>query len=389
MAHIKANKIRERFKSIACTFQGGGALGAYQAGILRALDEAEYCPDWFVGTSIGAINAAIAAGNPEKIRVEKIIEFWESIATPQAIVDIDSLFPDDPFSRKTHHLLSSQTALWLGQPGFFTPRTLPPFLSCQNTPDKISYYDTAPLRTSLERFIDFDRINNNKLVRLSLGAVEVSSGKMVYFDTLKQKIRPEHIMASGALPPGFPAIEIDGLFYWDGGISSNTPINYVFNHRDYKHLLCFMVHLFDSYGLNPTSLDEVMKRKKDIEFSSRFAKMVEMYQQIQTLKNSIHILSHYVPKEKKSDPEIKLCLSRGHESTISLVRFLYHHDETELASKDYEFSRKSIHERCGHGYRDAKNAIKKSPWMKPVTYTEGIALYDMSTSKKLKENKDE
>jgi NTE family protein len=384
MTKTKGNNIRAQYKNIACTFQGGGALGAYQAGVLRALDEAGYYPDWYVGTSIGAINAAIAAGNPEKLRVEKMCQFWESIATPSAIIDIDSLFPDDPFSRKTHHLLSAHSALWLGQPGFFTPRVTSPFLNSHNTPDKISYYDTTPLRNSLERFIDFDRINNNKIVRLSIGAVEISSGKMTYFDTLNQKIGPEHIMASGALPPGFPAVEIDGQFYWDGGISNNTPISYVLNNQTHKHLLCFMVHLFDSFGLNPTSFDEVIKRKKDIEFSSRFAKMVELYQQIQALKNSIHVLSHYVPKEKKSDPKIKLCISRGHESTISLVRFLYHHDETELASKDYEFSRKSIHERIANGYRDGKNAIKKSPWLKPVPITEGIALHDMSLNKTLK-----
>ncbi|WP_298625751.1 patatin-like phospholipase family protein [uncultured Legionella sp.] len=385
MANTKSHKTRAQYKSIVCTFQGGGALGAYQAGVLRALDEAGYYPDWYVGTSIGAINAAIAAGNPEKIRVEKIMQFWDSIATPECIVDIDSLFSDDPFSRKAHHLLSSHAALWLGQPGFFTPRVTPPFLSCHNRPDNISYYDTAPLRDNLERFIDFDRINNNKIVRLSVGAVEISSGQMTYFDSFKQKIGPEHIMASGALPPGFPAIEINGKFYWDGGISSNTPINYVLNHQDNKNLLCFMVHLFDSYGLNPTTLDEIIKRKKDIEFSSRFAKMVELYKQIQELKNSIHVLAQHVPKEKKSDPKIKLCISRGHESTISIVRFLYTHDETELSSKDYEFSRKSIHERAAHGYQDGIHAMKQSPWLKHIPITEGIKLYDMSKSKKLKE----
>lgn len=246
MSQTKKNKIREQFKSIACTFQGGGALGAYQAGVLRALDEAGYYPDWFIGTSIGAINAAIAAGNPEKMRVEQLTRFWESIATP-SVID-DSVFPNDPASRKVHHLLSAHSGLLFGQPGFFIPRFPSPHLGWHNSPELISYYDTSPLRTTLEHYIDFDRLNNKKLTRLSIGAVEISSGAMVYFDSHKQKIGPEHIMASGALPPGFPAVEVEGKFYWDGGISNNTPTAYLLSHKEQTNLLCFMVHLFDSFG---------------------------------------------------------------------------------------------------------------------------------------------
>ena len=387
MVQTKGNKFKALFKSIACTFQGGGALGAYQAGVLRALDEEGYFPDWYIGTSIGAINAAIAAGNPENIRVEKLHQFWKSIATPSTIGE--TLLPNDPDSRKIHHLMSAHSAILFGQPGFFTPRFPPPQWGWHRNPDKISYYDTAPLRNTLEQYIDFDRINNKKIARLCIGAVEICSGKMVYFDSYNQKIGPEHVMASGALPPGFPAIEVEGKFYWDGGISNNTPISYVLSNQHRRNVLCFMVHLFDSFGLNPTTLDEVLKRKKDIEFSSRFTKTIQLYQQIQTLKNTIHMLSDLVPKEKKSDPKIKLCISRGHQSTISLVRFLYRHDETELSSKDYEFSSKSINERLANGYHDGTMAIKKSPWLKPVPATEGIALYDMSDLRTLEEKQDE
>ncbi|RUR19015.1 patatin-like phospholipase family protein [Legionella sp. km535] len=387
MVQTKGNKFKALFKSIACTFQGGGALGAYQAGVLRALDEEGYFPDWYIGTSIGAINAAIAAGNPENIRIEKLYQFWESIATPTNIND--TLLPNDPDSRKIHHLLAAHSAFLLGQPGFFTPRFPPPNWGWHKNPDKISYYDTSPLRSTLERYIDFDRINNKKVTRLCVGAVEISSGTMIYFDSLNQKIGPEHIMASGALPPGFPAVEIEGKFYWDGGISNNTPISYFLSSEQRKNVLCFMVHLFDSFGLNPTTLDEVLKRKKDIEYSSRFTKTVQLYKQIHTLKNTIHMLSHFVPKEKKSDPKIKLCVSRGHQSTISLVRFLYRHDETELSTKDTEFSYKSVHERLANGYHDGTKAIQKSPWLKPVPATEGIALYDMSDLRTLEEKHDE
>jgi len=372
---------------IACCFQGGGAMGAYQVGVLQALDEAHYYPDWFVGTSIGAINAAIAAGNPEKIRIEKMHQFWESIATP-LLID-DSFIPDNKETRKASHLLSSQFAILFGQPGFFTPRFPPLNMGYYDSPDTISYYDTSLLKSSLEQFVDFDRINS-KATRLSVGAVEVCSGEMVYFDSKNQKIGPEHIMASGALPPGFPAVEINGKYYWDGGISSNSPASYVLSTNQCpKSLLCFAIHLFDSYGLNPITYDEVIKRKKDIEFSSRFSKTIQLYQQIHALKNSIYLLSRYIRDDDKENLELKRCITRGHESTVSVVRFLYEQDDSEFASKDYEFSKKSIQERIKKGYKNGKKAIKKSPWHERISPTIGLALHDMSPNKYLKESENE
>ncbi|KTD57262.1 patatin-like phospholipase family protein [Legionella shakespearei] len=380
------NKNRQQYTNIACTFQGGGALGAYQAGILHALDDAGYYPDWFVGTSIGAINAAIAAGNPEKVRIEKLYQFWESIATQSCI---DELFPNDQFSRQLHHYMSSQNAILYGQPGFFIPRFPSPHSGWHNTPDFLSYYDTSPLKETLEKFVDFERINNQKVTRLCVGAVEICSGQMIYFDSHKQKIGPEHIMASGALPPGFPAVKIDDKFYWDGGLASNTPVAYVLCNQDKKHLLCFMVQLFDSYGLDPKNFDEIIKRKKDIEYASRLNRMIDVYKQVQTLKNSIHVLSKLVPRELKEAHEIKECISRGEETTIALVNFLCEHDGTELSSKDYEFSKKSISELITYGYHDGKKAIKKSPWKEKIPITEGIVLHDMARVNKMKEHLDE
>lgn len=372
---------------IACSFQGGGALGAYQVGIVHALDEAGYFPDWFVGTSIGAINAAIAAGNPPNVRVEKMYQFWEAIATPP-IFDSPFLF-DAPENRKIEHMMSSQSTLFLGQPGFFQPRFPPPELGWHNSADLLSYYDTSPLRSTLERFIDFDRINYKDITRLSIGAVEICSGKMEYFDSFNQKIGPEHIMASGALPPGFPAVKIDGKLYWDGGISSNSPSSYVLSNRCPKDLLCFVVHLFDSFGLYPTTLDEIHKRKKDIEFSSKVSKLLQLYKEIHSLKNSIHMLSKLIPDDQKLSPELQACISKGRETTVSLVRFLYEEDETELSSKDYELSTKSIKERIAHGYRAGIKALKLSPWLEPVPQSEGIVIHDMSANKHMQEKKDE
>lgn len=387
MAQAKKKNKPTHHQCIACCFQGGGALGAYQVGVLRALDEAGYDPDWFVGTSIGAINAAIAAGNPVKTRVEKMYQFWQSIATP-SMVD-SSLLPDDEMSRRIEHQVSANTSLLFGQPHFFSPRFPPLLMGYYDSPDTLSYYDTQGLKESLERYVDFDRINS-KHTRLSLGAVEICSGEMVYFDSKDHYIGPEHIMASGALPPGFPAIEIEGKYYWDGGLSSNSPASYVLDvNRCPRNLLCFTIHLFDSFGLQPTTLDEVMKRKKDIEYSSRFSKTIKMYQEVHALKNSIHFLSRFIPEEEKTNSEIKLCMARGYQSTVSLVRFLYELDVTEFSSKDYEFSKKTIDERIKNGYRDGKRAVKKSPWHKPVPRTIGLILHDISPNKHLQEIENE
>ncbi len=382
MPTAKNKKNKPQYNYIACTFQGGGALGSYQAGVLHALDEAGYYPNWFVGTSIGAINAAIAAGNPENLRVEKMYQFWEAIATHNMMpaFDLTETIP----MRRVEHLLAAHSSLFFGQPGFFSPRFPLPEMNVHNRADQISYYDTSPLRSTLEQFVDFDRINSKKVTRLSVGAVEISSGEMIYFDSHQEKIGPEHIMASGAIPPSFPAVEVNGKFYWDGGISNNTPISHILGNQEQKHVLCFMVNLFNSYGLNPTNLDEIMKRKKDIEFSSKFNKIITLYQQIQELKNSIHLLSQYVPHSERSKPELKLCMSRGHQSTISLVHFLYQEDISELSSKDYEFSYKTIKERMAKGYQDGKKAAKLAPWLQPISATEGIAIHEMAPIKTLK-----
>lgn len=366
------------FTSVACSFQGGGALGAYQVGVLEALLEAGYKPNWFVGTSIGAINAAIAAGNAPKDIIDKLKTFWDTIATP--ISPFDFLSADDEHLKRLHHQFSARSSLLFGQPGFFTPRFPPPELNWHSDARTISFYDTSPLKSTLEKLVDFDRINHKK-TRLSVGAVEVESGEMVYFDTKNTVIRPEHIMASGALPPSFPAVEIDGFLYWDGGISSNSPISYVLSDNTSKSVLCFMVHLFDSYGLQPKTLDDVLKRKKDIEFSSRFLKMIAVYQEIHALRYRVHQIGSHLPKAIKNKPELQDLLSCGCDKTIAMVRFLYESQTADLSSKDYEFSKSSITNHIISGYQDAYKSIQTSPWLHPIDKAQGIALYDMASSK--------
>lgn len=363
------------FDSIVCSLQGGGALGAYQVGVLKALHEAGYLPDWFVGTSIGAINAAICAGNRPKDRVDKLVEFWDRIASHNMLDAF--VASEDVVLNRILNYWSAQTALVMGQLGFFQPRFPPPYLSMHDDPQLLSYYDTTPLKNTLEELIDFEWLNSGE-IRLTLGAVEITTGEIVYFDTQKTAIQAEHIMASGALPPGFPAVEVDGKMYWDGGLSSNTPVTQVLQDRNAEFRLCFMVHLFDSYGMKPESLDEVLKRKKDIEFSSRFLRLLELQRVEHKLRHQIHYLSKLLNKDTCNEPMVKQCAHLGWSHKIALVRFLLKGDEVDLSSKDYEFSSRSIKRHIENGHANGKRAIKKSVWNQDIPDSEGIALYDMA-----------
>jgi len=237
-------------KKVALVLQGGGALGSYQAGVYEALSTSEYLPDWVAGISIGAINAAIIAGNAPENRVERLKAFWEGITAPSSLWPIlSSAIGDD-------RRASSLNALMFGQPGFFSPH--PPMHWMLGTAPT-SYYDTAALKETLERLVDFDRINAGE-IRFSVGAVNVRTGNFAYFDNAHITIRPEHVMASGALPPGFPAVEIDGEFYWDGGLVSNTPLQYVIEYIPRRSRLTFQVDLFHASGHRPTNLEEVNER---------------------------------------------------------------------------------------------------------------------------------
>ncbi len=246
--------------------QGGGALGSYQAGAYQALCHHDFEPEWVAGISIGAINAAIIAGNPREKRVKRLKEFWEMVSCPVPWSPITS----DDRERSYFNETNAALVATFGAPGFFTPRLPPAPLWPQGSPQSQSYYDTGPLRVTLEHLVDFDRINDLK-TRLSVGAVSVTTGNFRYFDNfefkkLGKKIGPEHIMASGALPPGFPSIVIEGEHFWDGGIASNTPLDYVLDEDVTDDLLIFQVDLFSARGPLPTSLLEAAEREKDIRF---------------------------------------------------------------------------------------------------------------------------
>lgn len=260
----RETKVEVPYRRTALVLQGGGALGAYQVGVYQALEEAGYAPDWFAGTSIGAINAAIMAGSRPEERLAKLECFWDTIAWPEPW-DV----PIDGPGRWAYNAWSGMLAMWAGQPGFFRPRLINPWL-ISGPAGAISYYDAADLRGTLDDLIDFDLVNSGG-VRLSLGAVNVRTGRQVYFDSRDQPIGIEHVLTSAAFPPAFPPVEIDGEWYWDGGIVSNTPLDVVIDDNPRRSTLVFMVDLFNGRGALPRTMDEVAERHKDITYAARGA----------------------------------------------------------------------------------------------------------------------
>src|SRR5579883_250223 len=241
-----------KYETVALVVQGGGALGSYQCGVYEGLHRAGILPNWFAGISIGAINAAILAGNAPEHRLERLHGFWNRISTP-AIPFGHKLFEWQENLRATLPLPSSTlalaniqgafAALLFGQSGFFVPRFPPPYVGVGHLESATSFYDTSVLKTTLEEFVDFDRINAGE-VRFSVGAVNVRNGNFIYFDNFgkhKYTIRAEHVMASGALPPAFAPVEIDGEYYWDGGVVSNTPLDHVLGLTPRRDSLVFQV----------------------------------------------------------------------------------------------------------------------------------------------------
>src|SRR3979411_204960 len=286
--------------------QGGGALGSYQAGAYQALCRSGFEPEWVAGISIGAINAAIIVGNAPEQRVPRLKEFWETVSSPVSWSPVR-------WSARGRSLFNETSAALIatfGVPGFFRPRFPPAPLWPQGSPQSQSYYDTAPLRATLERLVDFDRINDLK-TRLSVGAVSVTSGNFKYFDNVEfnrqgKKIGPEHIMASGALPPGFPSIVIDGEHFWDGGIASNTPLDFVLDEEVGRDLLIFQVDLFSARGGLPLSLLEASEREKDIRYSSRTRMNTDKNRQIHNARKAVRDLIGKLPDYLKDNPSVQL-----------------------------------------------------------------------------------
>jgi len=367
-------------KKIGLVLQGGGALGSYQAGVYEALSTSEYLPDWVAGISIGAINAAIIAGNPPNKRVDQLRAFWDEITAPT------SLWPtplDGPLATWQQNASAIASALF-GQPGFFAPRGPQDFFA----PGKLlSFYDTSALRRTLERLVDFDRLHRGCEPRLSVGAVNVRTGYFAYFDSERLQIRPEHVMASGALPPSFPPVEIDGELYWDGGLFSNTPLQYMVDYYPRRSRLIFQVDVFHANGFVPTNLDQVNEREKDIRFSSRTRMITEGLRERHNVRHTINELHKLLPPEIADTPEARRLYEHGCVTEMDIATLVYRPAEPQGGAKDFEFSRATMEARWQEGRNDARVTLQESPWLAPIAREVGVRVFDVMHDRLIRRGK--
>ena len=348
------------FGSIVLLLQGGGALGAYQAGVYEAAQEHGIDPTWVAGISIGAINCAIIAGNPVQDRVGRLRDFWERVS--RAAPGLGGLWSDgDPgrWDRGAANRMAADRALLMGVPGFFTPRIPPPALQPKGGLAATSWYDTRALRGTLERLVDFERINAGE-TRLSVGAVNVRTADFTHFDTTRTRIGVEHIMASAALPPAFPAVDIDGDFYWDGGLVSNTPLSWIQSEPTQLDTLILQVDLWCADGAMPGDLAQVASRMKEIQYSSRTRTITESFRKTQDLRLAFGELLPHLPPEVMSLPQAKTLAEASQPAVCKIVELVYRSPAYEDQAKDYEFSRRSMDDHWRAGYRDAKARLAQS-----------------------------
>lgn len=367
------------FETVALVLQGGGALGSYQAGVVQGLEEAGLHPNWVAGISIGAINCAIIAGNAPGRRAQALHSFWSDICQPTSAAPLALPLNDALQSFVAH--TTGQTRRWFsavdawrtlleGQHGFFTPRWPPPILPTGfgETPDpsSASFYDTSWLRSTLEKHADFDRINHRDM-RVSVGAVNVETGNFEYFDTQgpsAQRLKPEHFMASGALPPGFPAIEINQTYYWDGGLVSNTPLAYVLQTEPRRDTLAFQVDLWSARGELPMNLMEVQARQKDIQYSSRTRAITDALRREQKIRRMLReILEHVPPKIRHSDPWCKQAQALACGRKCSVIHLIYRDRAYEGHFKDYEFSPATMVDHWSRGLDDIRRSLTHPEWL--------------------------
>jgi NTE family protein len=377
--HVTTTQRHLPFECVALVLQGGGALGAYQAGVYEVLSEAGIHPDWIAGISIGAINAAIIAGNPPNSRVDRLREFWTQVTA-------DGLWPflgeanlglaRGDASRNFLSQMSATMALANGASGFFAARPVTPWLQPGGTIEATSFYDTKDLKRTLEHLVDFDRLNAG-ITRFSVGSVNVRTGNFVYFDSTTHTIRPEHVMASGALPPGFPAIEIEGEHYWDGGLVSNTPLQWVVEQEPRRDTLAFQVDLWSARGEFPRNMLEVMTREKEIRYSSRTRAGTDLFKHVQRLRGAAAGLLEKLPDDLKNSPEAQFLRPAVDRKVYNIVQLIYRAKKYEGYSKDYEFSRAGMEEHWRAGYQDARRTLRHREVLQRPSNHEGVFTFDL------------
>ncbi|MBA4710160.1 DUF3734 domain-containing protein [Aquitalea aquatica] len=369
-----------QYNVVALLLQGGGALGSYQPGVYQGLAEAELHPNWVAGISIGALNAAIIAGNPPNKRVDQLRRFWETIcqppilpATPLAMLD------SEHWPASMQHLLAGWEAwrsMLEGQNGFYRPR-LPWALQHASSPAEISFYDTSPLKQTLEQLADFDRINDSSQMRVSVGAVNVRSGNFVYFDNTRQKLRPEHFIASGALPPGFPAVEIDGEFYWDGGVVSNTPLSQLISKENRHNTLAFQVDLWSARGNLPGNMKEVAMRQKDIQYSSRTRMVTDVLRQELQYRELLSELMALVPEHEHGSPAFLAARHAANCQRLNVVHLIYQDKIYDDHYKDYQFGLQTMRQHWHSGYQDIRNSLRRPGWLNMPSAEQPFVSHDV------------
>jgi NTE family protein len=386
------NKLRQSnrielpsYDEIGLVLQGGGALGSYQAGVYEGLAEAGIEPTWISGISIGALNTAIIAGNAPEDRVEALRGFWNTICQPADFLGhmgalIPTVFGFPNIGRRWSSMWSATRTLTEGQKGFFEPRVAVPMPlahSARKLPNEVSFYDTAALRATLLKYANFDRINDGN-VRVSVGAVNVRTGNLVYFDNTKMRLEPEHFMASGALPPGFPAVEIEGEYYWDGGLVSNTPLTEIISESQHRDTLVFQVDLWSSKGTLPSDFLDVSERTKDIQYSSRTRAITAFVSQNQKHARMIKELLEHIPeKVRRNHPLIKQAQEIADGGAVNIVHLIYKDKFFEGHYKDYEFSNDTMSEHWASGLEDIRRSFGHPEWFEIPSHDLGFVTHDV------------
>jgi NTE family protein len=369
------NRMAE-YGQIVLVLQGGGALGAYQSGVYHALHEANIEPDWVIGTSIGAINASLIVGNEPAYRLAALQEFWGRM-TQRAAWDWLTLWPQLASG------LSYWQALTSGISGFYRPNPSAFFgPHVRLGAEKAGYYSTSELESTLNELVDFSLIRRNK-PRLTVGAAQVRTSQMRYFDSIETEITAKHIMASGALPPAFPAVRIDGELYWDGGILSNTPAEAIFDDQPRKNSLVFAVHMWNPIGPEPETIWDVLHRQKNIQYSSRVTTHITRQAQIHRLRHIIKELAEYIPEELRTREDVRELTSYGCLTRMHFVRLLWPGHENEDHTKDVDFTSSGIKKRWQAGYDQTMRAIEQAPWRREIDPIEGVFLHEPGDSVEL------
>ena len=365
------------FERIALLLQGGGALGAYQAGVYQALAEDGLHPNWVAGISIGAFNAAIIAGNPPERRVSRLREFWETVSAPPfGLPHVKSFDPHGEMNRQIVNQAQAMSSLLFGAHDFFVPRMPPPLLWPPGSPDKASYYDNSPAKATLARLVDFERLNDGGM-RFSVGAVDVCSGNFTYFDSTTHKIRVEHIMASGSLPPGFAVTEVDGQYYWDGGLISNTPLQWVLDSQPRLDTLAFQIDLWNARGELPRDMIEVEVRQKEILYSSRNRAATDEYKRVQKLRIALAHLISQLPAELRDGDDVKLLEQVANDKVCNIVHLIYRAGKYEGIAKDFEFSRATMEDHWSAGYHNARVSLANPEVFELPDRQEGVRTFDI------------